>query len=59
MLVYSLCLSSPLGRDSPTEGNGTDHREGPFQTHSEKMNELSFLFLFSFSQSSDNSLKNE
>lgn len=57
-MIYSLSPNSPSGRGSPAEGDGIDQREGPFQQHSEKTNEFSFLFLFSFfPQSPDHSLK--
>lgn len=57
-MIYSLSPSSPSGRGSPAKGDGIDQREGPFQQHSEKMNELSFLLLFPFfPQSPDHSLK--
>lgn len=57
-MIYSLSPSSPSGRGSPAKGDGIDQREGSFQQHSEKMNELSFLLLFPFfPQSPDHSLK--
>lgn len=59
-MIYCLSPNSPSGRGTPAEGDGIDQREGPFQQHSEKMNELSFLFLFPFfPQCPDHSLKNK